>query len=618
VTEPAERPRTDATAATPSFTRGLFAGAVHDSLIFPFHEPLEEIRPDEAKVVRRLIAELHRLRHERVIDSQRFDEEETIGDDVLQALARAGFLALTIPREFGGLELSTAGYARVFSEISATDGSLAVIIGVHCGLGAKAIVLFGTAEQKARYLPVLARGETLAAYALTEPNVGSDAQHIEASAEPAGDGGWILNGRKIWIGNAHKAGVIVTFAQTRLVRAGGVAPRPTAFIVRPDMQGFHVVGTVRKLGIRGSTQAELLFENVQVPADHVLGSAGKGFSVAVQVLNAGRMTLTAGCAGGMRRLLREMAAYSGRRIQFGKPLADFEITQRKLSRTAADLYATESMLGVLAGLMEREGTDYALETACAKVFASDAIWRSADELVQIAGGRGFVKPYPYEQLLRDARINRIFEGGNEVLRLFIALNGVQGPAARLKEIGAALRRPMRNLGLVTGYAASRMRSVFGATSTLDVPLHPRLMEHKRYFEKHTGELAAATERLLLRHREAIIDRQLILERLATMAIELFARAAVLSRTQAETEKAGDRDSEPLLALCDVFCIDSGRRFRSARQGLDARDEEVDDRRRAVAAAIRAAGGAYVEDPLVTSTPPGGLTASGPHQPTANG
>lgn len=599
MTEPADRPRTDATAATPSFIRGLFAGAVHDSLVFPFHEPLEATRPDEAQVVRRLIAELHRLRDERVIDSQRFDEEETIGDDVIEALARAGFLSLTIPREFGGLELSTAGYARVFSEISGIDGSTAVLIGVHCGLGAKAIALFGTAEQKARYLPALARGETLAAYALTEPNVGSDAQHIEASAERIEDGSWVLNGRKIWIGNAHKAGVIVTFAQTRVVRAAGREQRPTAFIVRPDMPGFHVVGTVRKLGIRGSTQAELLFENMRVPADHLLGTTGKGFSVAVHVLNAGRMTLTAGCAGGMRRLLREMAAYSARRVQFGKPLADFEITQRKLSRAAADLYATESMLGVLAGLMEREGTDYALETACAKVFASDAIWRTADDLVQIAGGRGFVKPYPYEQLLRDARINRIFEGGNEVLRLFVALNGVQGPAERLKEIGAALRRPMRNLGLITGYAASRMRSVFGATSTLDVALHPRLLEHKRYFEKHVGELSAATERMLTRHREEIIDRQFILERLATMAIELFARAAVLSRTTDGLDKLEEKESEPLLALCDVFCVDSGRRFRSARQGLDARDEEVDDQRRAVAAAIRAAGGAYVGDPLAT-------------------
>ena len=594
----ATRPQ-EAPPSALSFTRGLFAGAVHDTLLFPFPADLATSNPEETRTVRRLITALRDLAASRVIDSQRFDEEETIGDDVIAALAREGFLGLTIPREYGGLGLSTAGYARVFSEVSSLDGSTAVLIGVHCGLGSKAIVLYGSDEQKALYLPRLARGETLAAYALTEPDVGSDAQHIKARAEPGPNDSWVLNGRKIWIGNAHKAGVIVTFAQTDVPRRGGMEPRPTAFIIRPDMPGFHVVGTVRKLGIRGSTQAELLFESVEVPGDHVLGPVGKGFVVAVQVLNAGRITLTAGCSGATRRVLREMTGYASRRVQFGKTLAEFEITQRKISRTAADLYAMEAMLGVLAGMVERDETDYALETACAKVFASEAVWRAADELVQIAGGRGFVKPYPYEQMLRDARINRIFEGANEVLRLFIALNGVEGPGQRLQEVGVALRRPIQNLGLLSGYAASRVRSAFRATSTLDVELHPRLEPHKRYFEKHVGELASAVQRLLTRHRKEIVDRQLVLERLASMGIELFARAAVLSRTQGELERVGENgDVEPLLALCDIFCLDSGKRFRAARTGLDPRDEDVDERRRVVAAAVGSSGGAWFADPIL--------------------
>lgn len=592
-------PPQEAPSAAVSFTRGLFAGAVHDSLLFPFPQELDAADADETRTVRRLIATLREFAADRVIDSQRFDEEETIGEDVIAALAREGFLGLTVPREYGGLGLSTAAYARVFSEVSSYDGSTAVLIGVHCGLGSKAIVLYGSDEQKAMYLPRLARGETLAAYALTEPEVGSDAQHIQARAEPGDGDSWLLNGRKIWIGNAHTAGVIVTFAQTDVARRGGMEPRPTAFIVRPDMSGFHMVGTVRKLGIRGSTQAELLFENLAVPGDHVLGQVGKGFTVAVQVLNAGRITLTAGCAGATRRVLREMTGYASRRVQFGKPLAEFEITKRKISGTAADLYAMEAMLGVLAGMVERDETDYALETACAKVFASEAVWRAADELVQIAGGRGFVKPYPYEQMLRDARINRIFEGANEVLRLFIALNGVEGPAQRLQEVGVALRRPIQNLGLLSGYAAARVRSAFRATSTLDVPLHPRLEPHKRYFEKHVGELAAAVQRMLTRHRKEIVDRQLVLERLANMGIELFARAAVLSRTQARLEQlGGEEDAEPLLALCDIFCLDSGKRFRASRTGLDPRDEDVDERRRVVAAAVGSAGGAWFADPIL--------------------
>jgi alkylation response protein AidB-like acyl-CoA dehydrogenase len=318
----------------------------------------------------------------------------------------------------------------------------------------------------------------------------------------------------------------------------------------------------------------------------------------VHVLNAGRITLTAGAAGATRRIVREMTGYASRRVQFGKPLSEFEITQRKISSTAADLYAIEAMLGVLSAMVEGGEAEYALETACAKVFASDAVWRAADEMVQIAGGRGFVKPYPYEQILRDARINRIFEGANEVLRLFIALNGVEGPGQRLQEIGSALRRPIRNLGLITGYAASRMRSAFGATSTLDAEMHPRLQAHKRYFEKHVSELAAAVNRVLIRHRRNIIDRQLVLERLASMAIELFARATVLSRTQAELTRQGEERAESVLALCDVFCIDSGHRFRIAREGLDPRDDDVDERRRFVAYAVNTAGGAFVGDPIM--------------------
>lgn len=568
-----------------SFTRGIFAGAIHDALLFPFPGPGDGRDEHESARVRRLLADLQELAR-RDIDPAAIDEHESIPEAVIRELARIGMLGLTIPVEHGGLGLSARGYARVFGELSRVDASAAVLVGVHCGLGSKAIVLYGNAAQKARYLPALARGETLAAYALTEPNVGSDAQHIETTAEfDAATSEWVLNGEKIWIGNGHRAGVVVTFAQTRVERGSEIVERPTAFIVRPDMPGFHVVGTVRKLGIRGSTQAHLRFENLRVPADHLLGHVGKGFSVAVHVLNGGRLTLVAGCTSGARRLLSEMARYASTRVQFGKPIAEFEITQRKLATLACEAYAAEAMLGELVELVDRGESDYSMEAACAKVFASDLIWRAADEMVQVAGGRGFVKPYPYERMLRDARINRIFEGTNEVLRLFIALNGVQGPAERLKELGTALRRPLKNWGLLSGYAASRVRSVLGATASLDAPLSERLATHKRYFEKHVAELKDHTEKAILKYRQAIIDRQLVLERLANMAIELVATACVLARTQSVLDERGEAGAEYELALCDLFCVESGRRFRANRLALDEREEAVDDRRRALATAV---------------------------------
>jgi len=581
-----------------SFTRGIFAGVVLDSLLFPYPRALDERSADEARTVRRLIKELRGLEGD-VIDSAKFDEEETIPDNVIKTFAEIGMLGLTIPKKYGGLELSSSAYARVFETLASIDGSLAILVGVHCGLGSKAIVLHGTDQQKERYLPPLARGDYLAAYALTEPEVGSDAQNIKTTATLSKDGShWRLNGRKIWIGNAHRAGVIATFAQAFVQRRGEQVQRMTAFLIRPDMPGFRVLGTVRKLGIRGSTQAELSYEALEVPADHLLGSVGRGFNVAVHVLNAGRLTLAAGCTGGTKRTLKEMTSYAEQRVQFGHPLADFEITQRKLSRTASDIYASDAMLGVLASLVDRGDNDFSLEAACAKVFASEMVWRAADDMVQLAGGRGYVKPYPYERMLRDSRINRIFEGANEVLRLFIALNGIQAPAEALKEIGSALRRPLRNLGLLGGYATSRVKLRLGQTSTLDIELHERLRKHKDYFEKHVAELGGATDRAILRHRERIVDSQLMLERLANMAIDLFATACVIARTQSLIDERGVEECDREITLCDLFCVEAGRRFRGYRHMLDARGDEVDDIRRSVAASVRGGKGYFVTDAIL--------------------
>lgn len=599
-----------------SFVRGIFAGALHDELLFPFPPPLAERDPAEARVVHRLIDELREMQRSGLVDSARFDEEETIGEDVVRALARAGFLGLTIPKDYGGLGLSSTGYARIFGELSRTDASIAVLIGVHCGLGSRAIVLFGNSEQKARYLPMLARGETLAAYALTEPETGSDAQHIKTTARRSADGShWILDGRKLWIGNGHRAGVIATFAQTEVERGGKTVSRPTAFIIRPDMPGFRVDRIIRKLGIRGSTQAELVYDGLQVPADHVLGAIGKGFGVAVHVLNGGRLSLAAGCTAGTKQISSEMTSFAAQRVQFGRPIADFEITQRKLARTASDVYAADAMLGILTKLASAkpgsEEDDWSLEAACCKVFASDMIWRSADDLVQIAGGRGFVKPYPYERWLRDSRINRIFEGTNEILRLFIALNGIQGPAERLKEIGSALRKPVRNLGLISGFAASRIRSALGATPTLDIALHDRLTRHKRYFEKHVAELHTITERVIQHYRAEIVDRQQELERIADMAIELFATGCVLARTQRLIEERGVARCEREIELCDLFVVESGRRFRANRESVQSPQDEL---RRDVAKTVRAAGGYFVSDAILEAGADSANAAKGKRTP----
>jgi alkylation response protein AidB-like acyl-CoA dehydrogenase len=315
----------------------------------------------------------------------------------------------------------------------------------------------------------------------------------------------------------------------------------------------------------------------------------------VHVLNGGRLTLAAGSTAGAKVLLAEMTSFAEKRVQFGKPIVEFEITQRKLARTASDLYASDAMLGELTRLAAEPEAEYALEAACCKVFASEMLWRAADEMVQIAGGRGFVKPYPYERLLRDARINRIFEGTNEILRLFIALNGIQGPAEQLKEIGSALRQPLRHFGLISGFAASRLKSAFGTTSTLDVAIDKRLESHKTFLEKHVSELRSATERVIREYRGAIVDRQQELERLSDMAIELFAATCTVARTQAFIEQRGVDACALELDLCDLFVIESGRRFRIARDSIQSKQDEV---RRRVAQTVRKENGYRVQDSIL--------------------
>ncbi len=607
---------TASSSATPSFVRGLFEGDLNESLLFPYPAPLNERAPDDASTATRLIAELHRMVETGVIDPVQMDEDECIPEAVIEGFAKAGLLALSIPREYGGLGLSASGYAVVAGAVAAVDPSLAVLIGVHCGLSSKAIVLFGNDQQKARYLPMLARGETLGAYALTEPETGSDAQNIVSRAERAPDGqGWLLYGRKHWIGNGQRAGVIVTFAQTRVERDGKMVNRPTAFIIRPDMPGFHVHGTIRKLGIRASTQAELIYDGLYVPDDHVLGEVGKGFSVAVNALNAGRLSLAAGCTTAAKLLLREYIAYGEMRRQFGAPLASFEVTQRKAATMAADAYAADAMVGALAAALDQKDVDASLEAAIAKVFASELIWRATDEMVQLAGGRGFVKPWPYERYLRDARINRIFEGANEILRLYVGLNGVQGTAAQLQELAEALKSPVKHWERVAEYATGRVKSALGRHEKFEVRLHARLEPHARYIEKHTAELAQATTRAVMRHKKRIIERQMVVERLADMAAELYARTVTVSRTQRLIEQQGADASTRELDLCDLFCVTSGRRFRELRVALQEGGETIDEGRRSIAAALRADGGYVVSDSLLDVpapvAPPPSLTPPEP-------
>ena len=574
-------------AEKPSFTRQLFHGVIDDSILFPY----PRIDADEDRRVQAFLRELTEFCEEHV-DREWIDEHERIPPEVVDGLKRLGLFGISLPREYGGMGFSQSAYCRVFEFVTGYDVGLAIMLGVHLSIGIKGIQLAGSDEQKRLYLPKAATGEWFASFALTEPEAGSDANGVKSRAVPAPDGsGWILNGSKIWIGNGSFSEVVVAFAQTPVERDGVTKDRVTAFILRPDMPGFRRGAELRKMGARGSNQAELFFEDVYVPHENVLGEVGDGFKLAMRILNSGRQGLSAGAAGGVRQCLRMARAWTAEREQFGAPLASFELVQGKLAVMAADAYTAESVAYFTTGLYDRGDADFALESAAAKVWNSEALDRAVDEMVQLAGGRGFVKGYPYERMYRDSRITRIFEGTNEILRLFVGLSGMQGPGEYLAEVGAALREPIRQLGLLTEFAAERVRMALGAGEpVVRVQVHPRLRGHFDYLEEHTRDLRGAVDRALRKHGRKVAERQFLVARIADMAIELYVRSCVLSRTQAilEAREAGEREApaltssrivlddvtvERLLDICDLACQRSGLRFREARDNLeDTRDE----------------------------------------------
>jgi alkylation response protein AidB-like acyl-CoA dehydrogenase len=572
----------------PSLTRELFNGTIDDSILFPY----PRISDEEERLVTEFIGRL-RAYCEANLDREWIDENERIPEEAVEELKRMGLFGISIPREFGGMGLSQSAYCRVFEYVTGFDPGLGIMLGVHLSIGIKGIQLAGSDAQKALYLPKAATGEWMASFALTEPEAGSDAAGIKSRAEPAGDGGWILNGSKIWIGNGSFSEVIVAFAQTPVERDGKTTDRVTAFILRPDMPGYERGPALRKMGARGSNQAELYFRDVRVPAENVLGAPGEGFKIAMRVLNSGRQGLSAGAAGGVKQCLRMATDWARRREQFGQPLVNYETIQGKLADLAADAFTAESVAYFTTGLNDRGDVDYALESAAAKVWNSDALDRAVDEVVQVAGGRGFVKGYPYERMYRDARITRIFEGTNEILRLFVGLSGLQAPGEQLKEVAAALREPIRQIGLLTDFAADRVRlALGGGEPALDSDVHPRLRTHFDYLVEHTRDLRVAAERALRRHGRQIPERQFIVTRLGDMAIELYVRAATLSHAQAllQARAAGatvappftstrqpldDESVQRILRLCDLACLRSGLRFRAAREALNgSRDDLV--------------------------------------------
>ncbi|KAK7065928.1 hypothetical protein SK128_015293, partial [Halocaridina rubra] len=403
-----------------SFVMNMFKGATMTEQVIPYPYVLTE---EQKETLEMLVDPTDKFFHEHN-DATKNDLLEKVDDETMEGLKGLGAFGLQVPTDLGGLGLSNTQYARLVEIVGSHDLGVGITLGAHQSIGFKGILIAGNPEQKAKYLPKVASGEHIAAFALTEPSSGSDAGSIRSRAVPSADGShYILNGSKIWISNGGLAEIFTVFAQTPVVdkKTGETRDKVTAFIVERAFGGVSNGPPEKKMGIKASNTAEIYFEDVRIPAENVLGGVGKGFKVAMEILNNGRFGMAAALSGTMRYSIKKAVDFATTRTQFGRRIDSFGTIQEKLARMAMLHYVTESLAYMISSNMDAGSKDYHLEAAISKCFASEAAWTVTDEAIQVMGGMGFMKDSGLERVMRDLRIFRIFEGTNDILRLFVAL-----------------------------------------------------------------------------------------------------------------------------------------------------------------------------------------------------
>jgi alkylation response protein AidB-like acyl-CoA dehydrogenase len=551
-----------ATAVT-SFTKALTLGEIHEEMVFPY--PLPD--GDEAQKVRELIGAFREYAAEH-IDSRKIDQEAWIDDEVYRDLGELGLMGLYVPEEYGGQGLSQTGYARVFEALGQVDGSLTVAMGVHQSIGMKGIVMFGTDAQKERWLPDLSAGRKLAGFALTEPNAGSDAYHLESRAVRQPDGSWVLNGEKRFIGNGGRGDVFCVFARAEVDGEGS----HIALVLEKGMEGFEAGERYDTMGLRGNELRPLYFKDVRVPPENVLGEPGEGFRVAMQVLNNGRLSLGTGSVG-LAKLLLDMAIDNvTTRRQFDQPLADFDMVEDKIGWMVSYLFGLESLGYLTTGLVDAGVEDYSIESAIAKVIATEFVWYQANRAMQLRGGAGYLRGERYEQIMRDIRVFAIFEGANDVMRSYIALSALKPLGDELELLTEFdLTDPVRVIGTWASYVGGRVkREVRPHSVTM---AHEALSELAEPVADQVKRLRSVGESVLRRHGKDIVQQGMLHKRLASALSDVYAQIAVLSRVTSIFEDQGVDASGQERFIAETFCTRAARRVQTALNRIDDNDDE---------------------------------------------
>jgi len=493
---------------------------------------------------------------------------------VIDGLGKLGVLGACLPKSAGGLDLTQTEYCRLLEILGGHCAGTALFVNAHHSIGPRAIVLFGTEQQKRDYLPKLASGEWISAFALTEPNAGSDAANVQTTAVPSSDGlGYHITGEKRWITNGGVSQVLTLMARTPV--PGSSDTKITAFIVTPDMPGFQVLEKrMDKMGVRGSATARLAFRDMFVPKENILGQLGKGLKVALTVLDFGRITFGATCTGAAKFCVARSIEHAKNRIQFDKPLGDFELVKAKLARMQADTFAMEAATYQTAALIDSGHGDYMLETAMLKVFATELLWRIIHDTFQIHGGLAYFTDQPYERMVRDHRIDLIGEGANDVLRAFTALVGMRDVGLELESILNAIKMPFGNFSRLGRFAGRKLGSLLASptVSVSNVELEP----DAGHVSRLVGSLGGNIERLLAKYEREIVDRQYQLGRIADAATEIYASACVLNRldTLLRDHHLGDVQKRFELITARYYLTTARRRIKQNLAELWDNDDEA--------------------------------------------
>lgn len=544
----------------PSFAKELFLGRFPLELIHPFPKPSDA---DEARI-RGFLDVLRQFLD--TVDADVIERDAQIPDEYVKGLAELGCFGMKIPAEYGGLGMSQVAYNRALMMIATVHPSLVALLSAHQSIGVpEPLKLAGTPEQKRKFLPRCAAG-AISAFLLTEPDVGSDPARLASTATPVEDGrAYELEGVKLWTTNGVVAELLVVMA--RVPKSEGHRGGISAFVVEADSPGITVERRNKFMGLRGIENGVTRLHRVRVPAENLIGREGDGLRIALTTLNAGRLSVPASATGPARWSLKIAREWSGERVQWGKPLAKHEAVASKIAFIAATNYALDAVLE-LSGQMADEGrNDIRIEAALAKLWSSEMAYIIADELLQIRGGRGYEtaeslaargeRAVPVEQMLRDLRINRIFEGSSEIMRLLIAREAVD---AHLSAVGD-LAKP--DTGLRQKAAAAVGASGFYARWLPQLVVgegqRPRaysefgpLAAHLRFIERSTRKLARNTFYGMARWQAKLEQRQGFLGRIVDVGAELFAMSAACVRAQAQ--RAADPElGRQAYELADAFC-----------------------------------------------------------------